>query len=84
MAIRFYALSRRAIVLQKVSVWAKMLMVVAAATLGTETVSASNPTMIVAFNEVHSLNEAVDSLGYAGLQVDAPRLHQPTTQRWIF
>ncbi|SDV08612.1 hypothetical protein [Pseudomonas mucidolens] len=84
MANRFYALSRQAIVLQKVSVWGKMLMVVAAATLGTETVSASNPNMIVPFNEVHSLHEAVDSLGYAGLQVEAPRPHQSTTQRWVF
>ncbi|MFO2465414.1 hypothetical protein OOJ96_16350 [Pseudomonas sp. 15FMM2] len=80
MAISFYALSRRMIVMQKVSVWGKMLMVVAAATLGTESVDASNPTPTLA--QFHTLNET-DSLGYAGQQVDMARPHQQN-QRWVF
>lgn len=82
MAISFYALSRRMIDMQKVNVWGKMLMVVAAATLGTESVDASNPTTTHVVEQFHTLNET-DSLGYAGLQVDTPRLHQQS-QRWVF
>lgn len=86
MAIRFYALSGHMRLVQKVNVWGKMLMLVVATGLGTQTVDARS----VPLEEVPVYNEAVDGLGYAGLSTaDAPQAFQHGSvldqdQRWIF
>ncbi|GGL59099.1 hypothetical protein ACEK06_29205 [Pseudomonas brenneri] len=86
MAIRFYALSGRVSLVQKVSVWGKMLILVVATGLGTEMVDARSAPA----EQVQVYSESVDALGYAGFwEVDAPQGVQQGSvldqdQRWIF
>ncbi|MDY7530084.1 hypothetical protein RGV33_00020 [Pseudomonas sp. Bout1] len=83
MAIRFYAVSRRVAVLEKVNVWGTLVLVVMAATLGAETVGANKPAAPTAFDERQTLNEPSDNVGFAS----SPFQHlseQQQTQRWIF
>ncbi|NMZ13203.1 hypothetical protein HBO07_18135 [Pseudomonas proteolytica] len=90
MAIRFYALSGQVSLVQKVRVWGKMLVLVAATGFGTEMVDACSPAPSAPLNEMSVYAESVDGLGYAGLrEVDAPNAFQHGSvldqdQRWIF
>ena len=52
MAIRFYALSGQVSLVQKVRVWGKMLVLVAATGFGTEMVDACSPAPSVPLNEM--------------------------------
>ena len=89
MPIRFYALSGQVCLVQKVRVWGKMLVLVAATVFGTEMVDACSPAQ-APLNEMSVYAESVDGLGYAGLrEVDAPNAFQHGSvldqdQRWIF
>ena len=89
MAIRFYALSGQVSLVQKVRVWGKMLVLVAATVFGTEMVDACSPAL-APLNETSVYAESVDGLGYAGLrEIDAPQAFQHGSlldqdQRWIF
>lgn len=86
MAIRFYALSGQVSLVQKVRVWGKMLMLVLATGLGTETLDARS----IPLEQIPVYSESVDGLGYAGFtEVDAPHAFQHGSvldqdQRWIF
>jgi hypothetical protein len=79
MANRFYAVSRRVTVMEKVDVWWRMLIMVAVVNLVTQTVDASNPVIPTPFDERPMTGEPGDTMGFA--QPDS--LHQEN-QRWIF
>ena len=90
MPIRFYALSGQVSLVQKVRVWGKMLVLVAATGFGTEMVDACSPAL-APLNEMSVYAESIDGLGYAaGLrEIDAPHAFQHGSvldqdQRWIF
>ncbi|MCS3415406.1 hypothetical protein HX875_13865 [Pseudomonas yamanorum] len=83
MAIWFYAVSRREAVLEKVSVWGRLVLVVVAATLGTETVGASKPVTPAPFDERQTLSEPGDGMGFASSPFQQLR-EQQQTQRWVF
>jgi hypothetical protein len=83
MAIWFYAVSRRVSVLEKVNVCGRMVLVVMAATLGTETVGASKPVAPIPFEERQTLSESGDGMGFASSPMQQLSEHQQT-QRWVF
>lgn len=84
MAIRLYAVSRRAIVMERVNVWGRMVLLVIAAGLGTETIGASGPAAApTPFDERQTLSEPGDGMGFAA----SPFQHASETQegqRWVF
>ncbi len=83
MAIWFYAVSRRAAVLEKINVWGRMVLVVMAATLGTETIGASKPVIPASFDERQTLSEPGDGMGFASSPLQ-PLGEQQQDQRWVF
>ena len=83
MAIWFYAVSRRAAVLEKINVWGRMVLVVMAATLGTETVGASKPVIPASFDERQTLSEPGNGMGFASSQLQQLG-EQQQNQRWVF
>ncbi|MHA6572409.1 MULTISPECIES: hypothetical protein [unclassified Pseudomonas] len=83
MAIWFYAVSRRAAVLEKINVWGRMVLVVMAATLGTETVGASKPVIPASFDERQTLSEPGNGMGFASSPLQQLG-EQQQNQRWVF
>jgi len=84
MAIKLYAVSGRAIVMERVNVWGRMVLLVIAAGLGTETIGASSPAVPpTPFDERQTLSEPGDGMGFAS----SPFQHASVTQenqRWVF
>lgn len=83
MAIWLYAVSGRAAVLEKINVWGRMVLVVMAATLGTETVGASKPVIPASFDERQTLSEPGNGMGFASSPLQQLGEHQQN-QRWVF
>jgi hypothetical protein len=83
MAIWFYAVSRRVIVLEKINVWGRLVLVVMAATLGTETVGASKPVVPASFDERQTLSEPGNGMGFASSPFE-PLSEPQQNQRWVF
>ncbi|KAF1024747.1 MAG: hypothetical protein GAK37_03034 [Pseudomonas sp.] len=83
MAIWSYAVSKHSIIWGKINVWGRMLLVVMAATMGTETVVASNPTVTVPFDQRQSLSESGGTIGFASSPV-LPSHEYQANQRWVF
>lgn len=83
MAIWIYAVSKHSTIWGKINVWGRMLLVVMAATMGTETVVASNPTVPVPFDERQNLSEPGGTMGFANSPV-LPSHEYQANQRWIF
>ncbi|MDY0835207.1 hypothetical protein [Pseudomonas sp. SED1] len=83
MAIWLYAVSGRAAVLEKINVWGRMVLVVMAATLGTETVGASKPVIPASFDERQTLSEPGNGMGFASSPLQQLG-EQQQNQRWVF
>lgn len=84
MAIRLYAVSRRAIVMEQVNVWGRMVLLVIAAVLGAETIGVSSPaTAPTPFDERQTLGESGDGMGFASSPFQQAEVIQGG-QRWVF
>lgn len=84
MAIRLYAVSGRAIVMERVNVWGRMVLLVIAAGLGTETVGASSPAVApTPFDKRQTLSEPGNGMGFASSPFQQASVTQEN-QRWVF
>ncbi|NVZ73031.1 hypothetical protein HX791_28140 [Pseudomonas costantinii] len=84
MAIRLYAASGRAIVMEQVNVWGRMVLLVIAAGLGTETIGAPSPAVApTPFDERQTLSEPGNGMGFASSPFQQAGVAQEN-QRWVF
>ena len=84
MAIRLYAVSRRAIVMERVNVWGRMVLLVIATGLGTQTVGATGPAAApLPFDLRQTLSEPGNGMGFASSPLQQGS-GQQENQRWVF
>ncbi len=84
MAIRLYAVPGRAIVVEQINLWGRMILLIIATGLGAETSGASSPPVVpVPFAERQTLSEPGDGMGFASSPFESGSMNQQN-QRWVF